>query len=320
MSDLRIGGDDAGGIARRRVLGVVAAGVMAAVAGCGDSGATGSDGDTESTADTTAELAIPEGFSHYREKLEGTEPVDEASKGFGGESKLTTDEISQLLEGETNLEEELEFLVEKTETDYIHSATAEYLKQKEDTDNIIHPNKTFASIPGANEEISEFIVVENGEIQGVHGINGQYNGQNLKYTTQNGGEQLFQALYEPDDANGVTPEDLQGLQKKVKVRRGDEAVEDGVIQEIKQDMYETASMAIPGVGKEINLRFADIESGMALYEAKYGDGDGEVIRDLSQEYSEIETPESYDTITVEYDEGWELTPENGVDPVDPLTQ
>jgi len=282
---------------------------------------TGSSGTEGAAADeqNTDEYTIPDGLGHYREKLEGTEPVDEASKGFGGESKLTTDEISQLLEGETNLQEELQFLVENTETDYIHSATAEYLKQKENTENIILPNKTFASIPGANKQITEFILIQNSEIQGVHGINGQYNGQNLKYTTQNGGEQLFQNLYNPDKAASTVPEDLQGIQEKAENLQDDIGGEatDEEVERFKQMMYDAASGAIPGVNREdANLRFSSIEAGMTLYRAKFGDGDGKLVREISQEYNNIENPGNYDTIAVEYDGGWELTP--GEDPGDSL--
>jgi hypothetical protein len=104
--------------------------------------------------------------------------------------------------------------------------------------------------------------------------------------------------------------------KRIEIATG--RAEEDRINDFRQDMYSAMSMTIPGVGREINLRFADVESGMTLYEAKYGEGDGEIIRDLSKAYNEIEKPESFDTITAEYSAGWNLTPENNAEPAEAL--
>ena len=270
------------------------------------------------------DLTVPSGFQTYRENLEEAGNLEKASEGVRGDPQLTGNDIQNMLEEAETVQDELQFLVQNTETHYLNEAMKEYSAQKQDTDSYVIGNTTFGSFPGANEDISEFIVVENGEIQGVQGINAFWGTQQGEYTRQNGGHDALQNLYNPEKAGSVIPEDLQGLQKIVRNFRrdiGSGPVPEEDIKEFKQMIYEAASATIPGVSKkDANLRFADIESGMTLYEAKYGDGNGEIIKELSKAYNEIEKPESFDTITADYNAGWELTPENGVNPVDPLTQ
>jgi hypothetical protein len=316
MSDLHTGGDDAAGIERRRVLGVAAAGVAAAVAGCGGSGTNAAGDDTEPGADDDQDrdLTVPTGFQTYRENLQEAGNLEKASEGVRGDPQLTGNDIQNMLEEAETVQDELQFLVQNTETHYLNEAMKEYSAQKQDTDSYVIGNTTFGSFPGANEDISEFIVVENGEIQGVHGNNAFWGQQQGEYTRQNGGHDALQALYNPEKAASTVPEDIEGIRKKFNHLDG--RAEEHRLEEFIQNMYSGMSMTIPGVGREVNLRFGDMESGVALYEAKYGEGDGEIIRELSEAYSNIDNPESFDSITAEYDAGWNLNPENNAEPTE----
>lgn len=224
----------------------------------------------------------------------------------------TIQQIDQMLEENQKPGELAENLAQILTTENTHSTMQYFHQQHQNQENTVVTNKNygFTAHPG---EIIEVYTVTNGNLQPQPILIDTYQGQT--WETNKPGQQKPEYLAAlRDDTNWTrrVPQDVQSLHGGIE--RGRER--NGNITQKELNDYRARTLRkwsyiMFGVDDEPDVRPRDVETADAVFEAVYGEGDAEIIADLSNKYHEQDyDPDTFVEVELRED-GWNFhTPEN----------
>lgn len=288
---------------RRAVLSVIG---MAAFAGC-SSQATDT---TDQAAERELSIAF-DGLGRYEEKVRNAEPLEEASL------EVTTDDVHQMLEETETVEEEAEqiaYFAETVNHENLHTILQEYHIEKTSTENQVVINQN-THIGGRIGNVNEIYTVKNNQLQSQPILQ-----TDLLAHTQKGdtihkpGQQTPQELKaqrNPENSARYVEQDYNSIQAGIERGIENNNATQEEIREYRERHLENWSKVMFGTDSEPNVIPHDIETADTVFEAMYGEGNAQLIAELSNQY-ESQEYSSETLVTVEYTEnGWNFnTPED----------
>jgi hypothetical protein len=279
---------------------------MAAFAGC-SSQATDT---TDQAAERELSIAF-DGLGRYEEKVRNAEPLEEASL------EVTTDDVHQMLEETDSVEEEAEqiaYFAEQVNDEDLHSILQEYHLEKTSTENQVVINQN-THIGGRTGNVNEIYTVKNNQLQSQPILQ-----TDLLVQTERGdtihkpGQQQPQELKaqrNPENSVRFVPQDYNSIREQIVEGVENEGATNEQVQEFRNNYLQDWSEVMFGTDSEPNVIPHDIETADTVFEAMYGEGNAQLIAELSNQY-ESQEYSSETLVTVEYTEnGWNFnTPED----------
>ncbi|QUO46841.1 hypothetical protein [Halorubrum ruber] len=233
----------------------------------------------------------------------------------GPVSATRAETINSVLEGAETVEEERDALVEELSKENYASIFSEYHRIKGKRDNaensvVLNRNWSFTS---DSESIFEFYKVENGELQSQPVIlDPDPETYNRQVNRPGSGEPEYLAdLRDNTDWAQNVAQDYQSVQALIErgIENNDATEEE--VRDYRADKLQDWSYVIFGADDEPNVRPHDIDTANTVFEAMYGDGNAQILAELSNEYHNQEyRPEKL--VEVEFGgDSWNFhTPEN----------
>ena len=247
------------------------------------------------------ELSVPfGGLGAYEDAVNNADSIDEANG-------VTAGQIHDILEQSDTVQEEADELSNLGTTNNIHSILQEYHLEKNEGDNMVIANINW-SFTSDSEPIIEYHTVQNGQLQGNPIITDPNHELKKHKPGQNQPEYLAN-LRQSDKAASLLPGDIEGMNERVEHYEENRDISEDKIRQFREMVMNEWSRTLFGVDDEPNVRPADLESGIALYEAKYGDGDANMLAQASNQYAESEHFNADYMVEAEYTgNGWEFSP------------
>lgn len=289
---------------RRDALAVIGATVLA---GCSAQSTTTPD---ETAADESEpELTIPiAGLREYEEKLREYGPMEGPVDTLPGGIETSPEDIRRMLEETDSVEEERNWLAENTpigEEQTFHVMN-EYLTQKEPGEPSVQLNRIYVFIPGASGLVNTFTTVKNGELEGQPSIMYQVGANPVTdHPNQKGHEALYH-LRVPDKAASITPIDVEGIKKSIRIYKEDDDTYEEDIVGFRRTVFLRSSYVLPGISERQRLRF-ERETAAKLYEGMFGNDDPSIITEGAKQYQQSEHFDTDYMVEAEITEnGWEF--------------
>ena len=263
-------------------------------------------GSEEQTAEERVNNQIREGIP-----LEGLGAYEDAVLEADQPDAATIKQIDSILEGENTPEELRNGLDDIATTDNLHQVMRYFHQQHQNQEETVVINRNW-SFTSDSEPILELYTVKNGELQNQPTITDTRAGQVVQ-TNKPGQEnpQYLADLRDSTDWAQNVSQDYQSIQQIIDRSLENNNPSEQDVREYRADKLQDWSRVMFGVDDEPKVRPHNVDTADTVFEAMYGDGDAEILAELSNEYDS----EDYDADTlveVEYTgSSWNFhTPDN----------